>query len=79
MVSMLSQRFFTYNFVLYSCSLQLRSASNLLRQEQAILVRWFSHDVQPSSGKLNGMPFLCCVCVKNYFFLSICYANVAYH
>lgn len=46
------------SFYLILSSLQLRNAPNLLRQEHALLVRWFSCDGQPSVAKRDGMPFL---------------------
>lgn len=46
------------SFYIILSSLQLRNAPNLLRQEHALLVRWFSCDGQPSVAKRDGMPFL---------------------
>ncbi|KAB2620194.1 dihydrolipoyllysine-residue acetyltransferase component 2 of pyruvate dehydrogenase complex [Pyrus ussuriensis x Pyrus communis] len=43
----------TYASRIIHHSKKLRNAPNLLRQEQALLVRWFSHDVQPSSDILK--------------------------
>lgn len=47
------------NFVLYSFSLQFRNAPNLLRHDHALLVRCFSHNAQPTTGKKNE----CLYCV----------------
>ncbi|KAM0956527.1 hypothetical protein ACFX2A_025286 [Malus domestica] len=43
----------TYASRIIHHSKKLRNAPNLLWQEQAHLVRWFSHDVQPSSDILS--------------------------
>lgn len=76
-------RFQIYAFILVIvfclCFFQLRNASGLLRQDHAVLVRWFTHSTRSITSKGDGKSLSCNLSASGSILYNLLWKKLSLH